>query len=105
MSGTDIARDASERPVMLLRRRIGLTRKQFARLVGCSHDTLYRWEARGVEPDGALLVILQALDKASVKPKVAAWLRERATEGRGLADVLGDLFDWWSTDRNAAEEA
>jgi len=88
-----------------LRRRLGLDRNQFARLVCCSYATVYRWETLGVEPDGALLVILKAIDKASADPHVVSWLRACATEGTGLADALADLLALWSADRNAAKEA
>ena len=90
---------------MDLRVRLGLTRDEFASLVGCSYATVYRWEDRGVEPDGALMTILKAFDVASRKDVGRSFLQACAKDGNGLSDVLGDLFAFWSVDRDAAKEA
>lgn len=91
--------------VLELRARLGLTRDEFASLVGCSYATVYRWEERGFEPDGALLVIMKAFDVASQKDVGRSFLASCAKDGVGLADVLQDLFAFWSADRNVVEEA
>jgi len=91
--------------VLDLRQRLRLSRPQFARLVECSYATVYRWESKGVEPDGALLVIMNAIEWASRDPNLVQWLRACAIDGNGLRDVLTDLFMFWAADRDTPKEA
>jgi len=91
--------------VLELRVKLGLTRDEFASLVGCSYATVYRWEDRDAEPDGALLIILKAFEAAIRHEAARSFLVACAKDGVGLADVLQDLFAFWGTDRNVAEDA
>lgn len=70
MSGQAIAR---------LRQKYGLTRAEFAALLGVSAPTVFRWETGAAAPSGVALSILCVMRGGSLKRKAKMGL------GRGAA--------------------
>lgn len=75
-----------------LRRDLGLTSGQFARLVGASHSTVSRWEHGHAEPDGALASICASIRAAVDGPRGEA-VRRLVREHFTLPSLLDALFN------------
>jgi putative transcriptional regulator len=66
-----------EYPVEAIRRRLGLTQKEFARMFGVSVDTLQGWEQRR-RPRGPALALLRVIDREPEAVRRALRPREAA---------------------------
>lgn len=76
-----------------LRRDLGLTSGQFARLVGASLSTVSRWEHGHAEPDGALASICTSLRSAIDGPRGEVVRRLVRDSNFTLTTLLDTLFD------------
>lgn len=53
----------SAEDIKAVRKKLGLTQKEFAELIGCSKPTIERWESGGTPVKGPVVLLLQLLNK------------------------------------------
>lgn len=58
-----IPKYTSSEEIKKVRKKLGLTQKEFAELIGCSKPTIERWESGDTPVKGPIVLLLQFLDR------------------------------------------
>lgn len=81
-----------------LREEVGLTQRQFAQLLGVSHQTVISWEKGRTEPPPVHVELMKRWKNQLHQKEQRKRLKKLLTAGGAL--TVGLLFDWLTGDND-----